>query len=65
MTPPRILQVGFPFGNPMYIAAAYIAGVFTGEPTIVDAIIGVRSALPLPEHITRHADGYYPYGPCY
>jgi hypothetical protein len=55
MTPPRILQVGFPFGNPVYIAAAFTAVVVTGEPTIVGPAIVVRSVLPLSEHITRGA----------
>ena len=46
MTPPRIPQEEFPFINPKYITAAYIAVVhiavvFTGEPTIVEAIIVV------------------------
>jgi hypothetical protein len=55
MTPPRILQVGLPFGNPVYIAAAFTAVVVTGEPTIVGPAIVVRSVLPLSEHITRGA----------
>jgi len=55
MTPPRILQVGFPFGNPVYIAAACTVVAVTGEPIIVEATIVVRSVLPPPEHITRHA----------
>ena len=50
MTPPRILQVGLPFGNPVYIAV-----LVTGEPTIVGPAIVGRSVLPLSEHITRGA----------
>jgi hypothetical protein len=47
--------VEFPFGNRVHIAAALTAVVVTGEPIIVEATIVVRSVLPLPEHITRHA----------
>ena len=55
MTPPRILQVEFPFGNPVYIAAACTVVPVTGEPIIVGATIVVRSVLPLPEDITYRA----------
>ena len=55
MTPPRILQVGLPFGNPVYIAAAFTAVVATGKPTMVGPTIVVRSVLPLSEHIARGA----------
>jgi hypothetical protein len=40
----------------VYIPAAHIAVVFTGEPAIVEAIIaGWPLALPLPDHITHRA----------
>ena len=55
MTPLRILQVGLPFGNRVYIATAFTAVVVTGEPTIVGPAIVGRSVLPLSEHITRGA----------
>jgi hypothetical protein len=57
MTPPRILLVEFPFGNPVYIAAACTVVAVTREPIIAEAIIVVQSVRPLPEHITRHAAG--------
>lgn len=37
MTLLRILQVEFPFINPVYIAAAFTAVAVTGEPIIVEA----------------------------
>jgi hypothetical protein len=55
MTRARILRVEFPFGNRVHIAAALTAVVVTGEPIIVEATIVVRSVLPPPAHITRHA----------